>query len=262
MLIPTHGRYRRSERGQTLILALAFLAFFGVVSVAILRFADLTAVQHVHTEMTASSDSSANGGAAFGSADASRSDLPGGWKCSDTGTLTMTNGAKVGYTVNSCNPGETAALAAGATCLLCVLNETPAPGHALSPKTVVLTLGSDLTTYGGNDDVNGSISSGTSLTALSCSKYPAPPCTGQASGEIRLLSGATYPAKTSDPGANHLHQRHLRSSECTCGADWGWRAHWLRKLEQHQRMLDVPFETGELHSLTGRLEFDNRHRPG
>ncbi len=111
----------------------------------------------------------------------------GTWNCSDTGTLTMANGATVGYAAHSCNPGKTTELAAGgATCLLCVLDATAPPARTVSAKTDVLSLSNPLTTYGGNDDINGSISNGTSLTALSCTSFTQRhPAVGRHPGEIR-----------------------------------------------------------------------------
>ena len=100
---PTRGR--SSERGQVLILAIAFIAFFGLLTVAVLGYASATELQHVHTEATASNDSLAEGGAAWAAADAASPT----YSCTSggKGSLTMTGGAIVSYAVNSCNPGET-----------------------------------------------------------------------------------------------------------------------------------------------------------
>src|ERR1700686_2629661 len=131
MLGHTSRRRRAGERGQSLILAIAFIAFFGVVVVSVLGLGDVTALQHVHTESTAASDSSAEGGAAYAAADAGRNPLtdlsltcaPG-----DRGQLTMQRKSpqatpdSVGYTVNACNPGQTQSTGAGPgiNCLLCI----------------------------------------------------------------------------------------------------------------------------------------------
>jgi len=183
-------RRRARERGQTVILALAFIAFFGVVVVSVLRFADTTGMQHVRTEATASSDSSAEGGAAYAAANAARTDLVP--TCSDTATLAMQSGDTVGYTVRDCNPGNTTTIGSGAAgyCLLCILNETPLPpSTTTSPTTNVLTLltaqcpvGSfcGVKTIGGDDFVNGGITG--SLTACAS----ATSCPGSA--HIRVLS--------------------------------------------------------------------------
>lgn len=170
-------RRRTGQRGQTLILALAFIGFFGFVVVSVLRFADVAALQHVHTEATQSTDSSVEGGAAYAAADAARSRLTLVCKPGETAQLTMQGGARVSYVVNQCNPGNTASLGgdASAHCVLCVLNQVAIgsvpPG---SPQTRVVTADdTTITTTGGSGAyINGSIASGSSVVVLpSASAY-------------------------------------------------------------------------------------------
>jgi hypothetical protein len=201
-------RDRVGERGQTLILALAFIAFFGLVVVAVLRFADATGLQHVHTEATASSDSSAEGGAAYAAAIAA-STTPA---CPSTGnTLTMQSGDTVGYTVNDCNSNTSTLGGPGGHCLLCILNETAASN--VLTIAIAQCKGNSfcgLKTIGGDDYINGGITG--SLTA--CSNPPLS-CPGNA--HIRVIlpasnyagcvcnpSPTTYPQKARDPLASLL----------------------------------------------------------
>jgi hypothetical protein len=162
MLRRNPRRRRTSEEGQTLILALAFIAFFGIVIRSILGLADVTALQQVHTEATASNDALAEGGAALGAADAGNTKV--GLTClpKNSGSLTMQSGDMVGYTVNGCNPARTQSLGSGPgqNCLLCVLNTIPgAPALNMGCDEC------DLVTRGGDDYINGSIAQGGSLTA-------------------------------------------------------------------------------------------------
>ena len=169
MLAKGPRRARQGERGQVLILALAFIAVFGVLTVAILRFGDVVGLQHVHTEATAANDSKAEGGAAYAAADAAS-----GAACApgNTGQLTMQTGDAVAYTINACNPGNTSVLGGTGHCLLCILNETPIPpATTTSPATVVLSATKGIKTSGGDDYINGSIGSGTQFTASPASIY-------------------------------------------------------------------------------------------
>lgn len=194
MLKMSAHRRRRNERGQTLVLALAFIAFFGVVIVAVLRVGEVTGLQHVQTEATALKDGTTEGGAAYAAADAGRTDV--GLTCApgNSGQLTMQAGqggaqSSVDYLVKQCNPGLTGVggtgTGPGQNCILCVLNVT----SGLATTTVVslacaqCTSTPDLTTSGGDIYVNGSISSGSSMTATA---------TAPNTPHIRFLSGASY----------------------------------------------------------------------
>jgi hypothetical protein len=196
MLMKSSRRRRTDEGGQTLILALTFIAFFALVVGSILRFGQVTALQHNHTESTATTDATAEGGAAFAAADVGRTDVVLTCAPSDYGDLKMQGPTadKVHYTVNSCNPGGSASGSPGGgtgeNCLLCILNQTPSN----TPTTVVLTANRGITTTNGNDYINGSIASGTNLTA-NCSPSP---CTAP---QIRVLYGATYVPACCTPAA-------------------------------------------------------------
>ena len=196
----SRSRRHSSERGQVLVLALAFIAFFGLTITALLKFADVTALEHIHAESTARVDASAEGGAALVSSDASRTDIASSWKCdgTDTGTLTMADptNSKVSYTVPDCNPGNTTSTTStGANCLLCVLNQTPVPpATTVSGATPVLSAtcaaGScsiAIKTIGGDDYVMGSIVNNTTLTACST----AATCPGSAHIFQTTKSGVT-----------------------------------------------------------------------
>jgi hypothetical protein len=180
-------RARQGEHGQVLILALAFIAVFGVITVAILRFGDTVGIQHIHTEATATNDSRAEGGAAYAAADSARGAacVPG-----NTGQLTMQTGDVAAYTINACNPGNTRILGGTGHCLLCILNQTPIPpATTTSPATSVLTANKGVTTSGGDDYINGSISSGTQVTATAS---PGP-------ASIYVLAGGTSSGCTCNP---------------------------------------------------------------
>lgn len=189
MLNHTSHRRRVRERGQSLILAIAFIAFFGLVVVSVLGVGSLTELQHVHTESTATSDSSAEGGAAYAAADAGRNQNDLSLTCApgDGGQLIMqpkpgATSDSVGYTVNACNPGQTQSSGGGpgANCLLCILNLSRSP---TAPTAQVLSLhcaqcaGADVTTTGGDDYINGSVTSGSTLRAEPSGAH------------VRLLSG-------------------------------------------------------------------------
>jgi hypothetical protein len=180
MLRHTSFRTRKGEQGQVLVLALAFIAVFAVITAALFRAGDVAGLQYVHTESTALTETTAEGGAAYAAADAARTNPVLTCAPGEVGKLTMQGGHSVQYTVNTCNPGNSASGSPGGgtglNCLLCILNQTP----SVTPSTVVLTANQRLTTTNGNVYVNGSIGSSTTLTA-----NPA------GSAHIRLLSGAS-----------------------------------------------------------------------
>ena len=65
-------RLRRGESGQTLILALAFVAVFSVMAASVLAFASTVERQRGATERTATTASVAEGAAHFALADTAR----------------------------------------------------------------------------------------------------------------------------------------------------------------------------------------------
>lgn len=196
MLIAPSRRARDGERGQTLVMALAFIVFFGVVAVAVLRVAEVPGLQHVRTEATASNDAYAEGGAALAAADASRSDLSLTCAVNNTAQVTMQSTDTAKYTVNQCNPGLTGGgspgTGPGANCILCILNLNPSPTN---PTSAVLSTqcghcsGPDLATSGGDIYVNGSIGNHSVITATAS--------TGSA--HIRVLSGGSGALCTCSP---------------------------------------------------------------
>ncbi len=109
-------------------MALAFIAFFGVITTAVLGFADTVELQQRSTLKTADQHAAAEGGALFAAADAIQRSTtsPGPYPAGScvagsTSVLTMTDGAQVTYTTNRCNPGHTADLIAN-QCSVCVLD--------------------------------------------------------------------------------------------------------------------------------------------
>jgi hypothetical protein len=224
MLGKSTRRQRSGERGQTLILALAFIAFFGLLISSVLSFGGVVALQHTHTEATASKDGLAEGGAAFAAADAVLSGLPCPPPPTKTiGQLTMQSGDVARYTVETCYPFNTQTLGGGpGHCLLCVLNQTPvARGTAPVPGTFVLSSTKGISTTGGDDYINGSIAAGTQLTANPLS-----------SAHVRVWSGANtsgcvctpaqvlrYPKQFKDPLPNlapsPVAQEPVPHSDCT-----------------------------------------------
>ena len=146
---------RRGEHGQVLILALVFIAFFGIVTAATLQFADGTFLQHVHTEATAASDANTEGGAAFAIGDTAANS---GCSKGATGTLTMQSGDSVGYATTGCNESSTQPLvdeSLDQECLLCLLD----PGTSLSTSADAdLSVAGPVVLDGGSDD-SGSVSS-------------------------------------------------------------------------------------------------------
>jgi len=158
---------------------LAFIVVFATLTAALFRAGDLTGLQYIHTESTATTNTTAEGGAAYAAADAGRTDDILTCAPTNYGDLTMQgSGHTVHYTVNACNPGTTGAPGGGTgqNCLLCILNQTP----SVVPSTAVLTANQALTTTNGNVYVNGSVGTGTTLTAKPTS-----------SAHIRVLSGAS-----------------------------------------------------------------------
>ena len=114
----TRGR-RSGERGQTLILALAFLAMFALFSAAILTFASGVQTQRGLTETSASIDSVAEGSAQFAIADTGVQ----GCGTVSSGTMTFASGDTLSYNAanGACLPSP--ANLPGQNCGLCVLNQ-------------------------------------------------------------------------------------------------------------------------------------------
>src|ERR1700680_547487 len=88
-----HGRRRRSERGQALVLAVAFLGMFGLFAASVLGFATTVQQQRSATEKTATVDAVAEGSAQFAVSDTTTNGCG-----SRSGTLAFPANAAMGQT--------------------------------------------------------------------------------------------------------------------------------------------------------------------
>lgn len=172
-------RRHADQGGQTLILAVAFLAFFGLVATSVLTFASTIESQRGATERTAALNETAVGSAQF-----ALSDTRGqGCGTVSSGVMQFASSDKLTYNVPAgsagCQQSSTGGSTAGASCELCILNTSPA-----NPATTVLTTNQGISVTGGVD-VNGSISG--SVTATGSNK------------RIGLLTGATCSACSPNP---------------------------------------------------------------
>lgn len=171
-----------------MVLALALIAFFSVVTVSLAKFEDVSVLQVHRNQVTAATDSPIEGAAAYSIADASRGD----WTCIGSGpvpvgpagplgpqgSITMADaaGTVVGYSTNACNPQKNAQTFAGFPCSLCALG-TGAGSVGISINKLPVSL-----TAGGTAVSNWSISaSGGSPPLLS------------AAGGIYYYNGAPVP---------------------------------------------------------------------
>jgi len=109
---------RRGEQGQVLIMALAFIVFFGLVTTAVLQLADAVELQQSHSQTGSTANANAEGGMLFA---AQAAQEQGGCVPTASGSITMTTGASASYTTTACNPGATADLIAD-ECSVCVLS--------------------------------------------------------------------------------------------------------------------------------------------
>jgi len=138
MLRQRHTR----ERGQTLIMSLAFLALFGLFAATVLGFASVTQAQRGSNERTATVDAVAQGAAQFAVADT------GILGCGTVsgGTLAFASGAVLSYSVPSqggCGY-STVGVPPGRDCELCLLGPGAAPDGddtVLSTDTAVVVNG-------------------------------------------------------------------------------------------------------------------------
>jgi hypothetical protein len=166
-----------AERGQTLILVMAFLVFFALVATSVLAFASTVESQRGSTERTAAKDSVADGSAQFALGDTR------GQGCPTSGTVSggtmqfpsTIESDKLTYNVPSgpsgCQVSSTGGSAAGSACELCLLSTSTSPP--------VLTTNRNGLSVNGEVDSNGSISGSGTVTA-----------TGSGA-KIALLTGAT-----------------------------------------------------------------------
>lgn len=150
-------RRRSSERGQTLILAVAFLAYFAVFTAAVLAFASTVESQRHATERTASQNSLADGSAQFALSDTGLKPcgtVTGGSMSFGSDSLAFavppSNGCVASSASNATKPGS--------ACVVCILNSTP-----INPQTKVLN--GDVS-VNGEVDVNGSVSGSVNATKI------------------------------------------------------------------------------------------------
>ncbi len=174
------------------MLAIAFIAFFGVVTVAVFRFADATGLQHVHTEMTASNDSLAEGGAAWAAADAASSS----YTCTSggSGSLTMQGGDVAGYQVNpnGCNPGETGSGGGhppGYYCEICLLASITT---CSSSSAALMLSGGSTISIAGEIDSNGSIYTSESSSTVTAGKISLVTGIPYCEGKNKIVSGSCW----------------------------------------------------------------------
>lgn len=150
-------RRRHGQRGQALVLVLAFMAFFGLVAMSVAALAKGVDSQRASTQSTASLSATTDGAGQFSMADV------GAEQCGVAGGGTMSFGATADglfpaqtltYTLpaTSCTNSSTGGNAPGAACELCLLNTAPA-----NPATPVLTTNKTVT-VNGEADANGSVS--------------------------------------------------------------------------------------------------------
>lgn len=139
-------RRRSNERGQTLILAMLFLAFFGLFATAVLGFASTTELQRGSTERTAAIDSVAEGAAQFALADTGVQ----GCGVVSGGTMNFPSGDKVSFSAPTGSCGSSTTTAPGQNCGLCILD------YAGVKTPLSVQKGS--WTVPGEVDVNGSVS--------------------------------------------------------------------------------------------------------
>ena len=118
-MLTTRAR-RRGEHGQALILALAFIAFFGLVTTAVLQFADTVELQQAQSQATTASHANTEGAMLLA---AQAAHAQGSCAAGSTGSITMTAGETVAYDTTACNPGATANLIAD-QCAACILGQT------------------------------------------------------------------------------------------------------------------------------------------
>jgi hypothetical protein len=148
---------RAAERGQTLIFALAFLAFFSLVAASVLTFGSTVESQRASTERTAARDSVAEGSAQFALGDTRGQ--PCGTVSSGTLQFPSTIQAdKLTYGSVGCQHSSAGGIAPGSACVLCLLNSSPP-----SAGKEVLSTERGLT-VNGEVDANGSISGGVTAT--------------------------------------------------------------------------------------------------
>lgn len=169
-------RRHHSARGQLTLAALVLVVMFGLLSVSVLAFINQAAIQHRHTESTASSNTLAEGAAAYAvssvyngaSATACSGPSPGRASYSPTAGITDT----MSYTIVSCIPNYSLS-APGQACALCVLSTAPGAltlnNHAKMAVNGEIDVNGGISLTGGNYQKSGGAYSWTGGTICSFS---------------------------------------------------------------------------------------------
>jgi hypothetical protein len=175
-------RARAAERGQSLVLALAFLALFTLMAASVLSFASTVEYQRGSTERTATTNSAAQGAAQFALADTAK------YPCGQVtgGSLRFPSSIRADtlqYGTQDGSPGGGVSCAtvpsggptSGISCFLCLLNNLPSPNAAVTVLSVNKALN---IAPRGEIDANGSIVGSGGAASVTAKK-------------IALYSGAT-----------------------------------------------------------------------
>jgi hypothetical protein len=166
---------RSGERGQSLIMALGFLAVFALLAGTVLTLAGTAESQRGSTERTAATNSVAEGSAQFALAD-TRSHPCGTITSGSMQFPSTIRADTLTYSVASCTPSSKTNNTAGSSCELCILNSGSPPQLATAALTVS-PAGNSLT-VNGELDSNGSIAGPGSVTStgpnakIGLYKYP------------------------------------------------------------------------------------------
>ena len=100
-----HRARRRGQEGQALIMALAFIAFFGLVTTAVLQFADGVELQQSRTRSSATTNADANSGILFAAEAEAQAALVPEATCMATVqpvSISVSAGRKVNYSIPPC----------------------------------------------------------------------------------------------------------------------------------------------------------------
>ena len=195
MLIRTTRRPR--ERGQVLVLALAYFALLALLGGATLQLMSTQQLQHVADEAQTSQRALIEGAATLAFSDLSR---PGSTACTGgaspsgvvPGSATTPLNEVLGYTVKACYPGGSNPTGnSGLSCFLCVLTSTSGQTVFAANKGVVTVTAPSGTP---SSQLNAVINSNVSFAGGGgdiCSQLPTDPA-GTCSLQVGV-AGTTYP---------------------------------------------------------------------
>ena len=179
-------------------MALAFIAFFGLVTAALLQLADTVELQQSHGQSAANANAAAEGGMFFAAEAAAQQ---GSCDAKATiGPITMMGSDdSASVTTNACNPGATADLLAD-QCAVCVLGPY---GPSQSPS---LSVSGTLTVQGpiavSGDATSGTTTIGAADTQSTVGGSGFIGCSGTCSGDYLPSNTATLtqpPSATAEP---------------------------------------------------------------